>query len=1327
LDGVPTNTTVECDAVPAPATVTAYDNCDNDVPVTFSQTATAGCPYTITRTWTATDDCGNTTTATQTILVIDTEAPVLVGVPANSTIQCGEIPAPAAVTATDNCDTNVEITVNDVVVSEGCPYTVVRTWTATDNCNNQTSASQTFIVDDTVNPYVVNGVPSELTIECNTPEPYYLPTFGDNCDTDLTIVAISGIANVTPCSYDVQRAWTATDNCGNSVTVTQTIHVVDTTAPTFNNAPDNVTVECTNVPAVAMVTASDNCHTASISFTETMTAGCPYTITRTWVANDGCGNYATHVQLITVIDNVDPVLVGVPANTTAECSNIPAPAVVTATDNCTQNIVVEYYQTVLEGSGCSYIIERHWSATDNCGNTVSATQSINVIDTTAPVLSGQNGEITVECNVSPSIIAPTATDNCDTDVTIVPSMITIPGDCPNAWTEVYTWTAYDNCQNSAVRTIIVHYQDTTAPVLSGVPANTTAECNAVPNAPIVTADDNCDDDVTVNFSETATVGCPHTITRTWTVTDDCGNTTTATQTILVVDTTEPTVTNGIPTELTIECNTIVPQYTPGFADNCDSNLELSSTEEITNVNNCGYDIVRTWSATDNCGNTTTVSQTIHVVDTTNPTLVGVPANATVECDNIPNVPLVFGTDNCDDNVAVSFSQVSDMGCPYTITRTWTATDDCGNTYSASQILLVVDTTAPTLVQGVPAELTIECSDDQPVYQPIFADNCDDDLTYEAISGYNNVTPCSYDIEITWTATDNCGNSASVSQVIHVIDTTNPVLSGTNSEITVECNVSPSIVAPTATDNCDSDVNVVLDITTIAGNCANSWTEVYTWTAYDNCNNTAVRTFTIHYIDTTAPELSNTPDDLVIECGDAIPAPAAVMATDNCDEDVTVSLVETETALDCGYVITRTWTATDNCNNSTVYTQYIYVLDETSPELYGVPADITIECNTPIPAPAQTWATDNCDDNVSITTTDIIIPQDCYYEIKRDYVATDDCGNTTTIVQIITVVDTTDPIVVAPADVTVNCENIPAPAELEGTDNCDTDVLVTYTESTGEGCPYTIVRTWTATDNCGNQSSDTQIVTVIDEVAPIFNAFPAYIEIECDQVAAYTVTAYDNCDNDVEIIVYSELPVSGACYGNLLRQYLAIDNCGNETLSDVQIIDIVDNTAPVLAGVPADITIECGNDLPAVANVTATDNCTEDLVVQYVQTQTNQFCPYDIIRTWSVIDQCGNVTVDQQVIHVTVTVPGQITLLAYPNPADDMFTVRFSMPTDKAVKGGVYDVTGRMVVNIIDSNADGGRLYEWKIDATTFRAGAYMITMQVGDELLRQKLIVNGGK
>ena len=137
LHNVPADITVECDSVPAPATgVTASDNCDTGPVVSFAQVETNGsCAgrYTLTRTWTATDSCGNSRSQSQLVTVIDTTDPVLHGVPTDVTVDCDSVPAPATPTASDNCDSNPSISFSETRIDGSCPnsYTLLRTWTAT--------------------------------------------------------------------------------------------------------------------------------------------------------------------------------------------------------------------------------------------------------------------------------------------------------------------------------------------------------------------------------------------------------------------------------------------------------------------------------------------------------------------------------------------------------------------------------------------------------------------------------------------------------------------------------------------------------------------------------------------------------------------------------------------------------------------------------------------------------------------------------------------------------------------------------------------------------------------------------------------------------------------------------------------------------------------------------------------------------------------------------------------------------------------------------------------------------------------------------------------
>jgi len=100
LSGVPANATVECDAVPSPAARERHGRLRPRAARGLPRDVGArSCPQNrvLTRTWTATDACGNSTSSTQVISVRDTRAPSLLGVPADVTVECDAVPAPASV------------------------------------------------------------------------------------------------------------------------------------------------------------------------------------------------------------------------------------------------------------------------------------------------------------------------------------------------------------------------------------------------------------------------------------------------------------------------------------------------------------------------------------------------------------------------------------------------------------------------------------------------------------------------------------------------------------------------------------------------------------------------------------------------------------------------------------------------------------------------------------------------------------------------------------------------------------------------------------------------------------------------------------------------------------------------------------------------------------------------------------------------------------------------------------------------------------------------------------------------------------------------------
>jgi hypothetical protein len=224
---------------------------------------------------------------------------------------------------------------------------------------------------------------------------------------------------------------------------------------------------------------------------------------------------------------------------------------------------------------------------------------------------------------------------------------------------------------------------------------------------------------------------------------------------------------------------------------------------------------------------------------------------------------------------------------------------------------------------------------------------------------------------------------------------------------------------------------------------------------------------------------NVPTDVTVECDESSEPShtGEASATDNCDASPTITYAD-ESSGACPVLITRTWTATDACGNSASADQIIAVDDTTAPVL-SVPDDVTIECgeSTDPSNTGAATATDNCDALPTISYADTPSGE-CPLLITRTWTAVDHCGNSTSLDQLITVQDTTAPVIACPEDTTVPCGSTADPTETgmaTATDNCDPSPSVTYSDSSSGECPTLITRTWTATDTCGNSSMCVQLI------------------------------------------------------------------------------------------------------------------------------------------------------------------------------------------------------------------------------------------------------------
>ena len=184
----------------------------------------------------------------------------------------------------------------------------------------------------------------------------------------------------------------------------------------------------------------------------------------------------------------------------------------------------------------------------------------------------------------------------------------------------------------------------------------------------------------------------------------------------------------IPADTLAECGSVLPSATA--SGGCSEPVITFEDDEVPGNCEGNYTVFRTWTATDNCGNSSSRTQTILFQDTTAPELTA-PADYTAECSDELVLDDATATDLCSsfDIEETSVTTPGDAAGNYVIVRTFTATDDCGNTSSATQTITVQDTTAPEFT-FVPADYTVECSDEMPMDDATASDNCGEEAIEE---------------------------------------------------------------------------------------------------------------------------------------------------------------------------------------------------------------------------------------------------------------------------------------------------------------------------------------------------------------------------------------------------------------------------------------------------------------------------------------------------------------------------------------------------------------------------------------------------------------------
>jgi hypothetical protein len=990
------------------------------------------------------------------------------------------------------------------------------------------------------NPVLVGSGPCGVTLS------YTAPIGEDNCPNPLTILT-SGLGH-GPNYYEYggiyTEAYKVIDASGNTDSCSFTVTVLDPVAPTIT-CPSNTTVDndaglCGAYVTYAFPYYGDNCPNYSLNLLEGPNSGEFFPVDTTTVSfevSDDAGNTVTCSFTVTVRDVEKPVIVTCPAdrqvlttsNGSGDCTGaVPnlIPEVV-ATDNCEIDTII---QSPAAGTAFG---EKHndklivtITVIDIYGNFQTCEVKLTLWDNEDPTINcadipTQLDNTPLYCHyfVSGFELNPTYGDNCG-PVVLTNSLTgnnTLGGTPLPVGSTTVVWTVTDAAGNNASCSVTYVVSDVEPPIAMCQGPQIDVVLDGDGLAQLTVADvnndswDNCGPLVRKEIARDSVFGqfvyfsCDDIFVNNGfllvvlEVEDLHGNTDTCHTFVSVLDLESPVITcpNGVetvtdPGVCTAIVNGIGLQY---VHDNCPvtityeitgATIASGSDDASGTVFNKGVSVV-TYTVVDESGNSAVCSFDVEVYDEENPI---------IDCSNIANLVRSNNPDQCSYTVVgtefdpASFSDncpgatitnnynnsPSLAGAEFPVGTTvviWTVTDASGNTVTCSSKVKIEDTQLPTITCPTPDATVFvndpgQCSKTilDGILNPAFSDNCPGaKIKHNYVTAPNpwTLAGATFPVgstDVLWTVTDNAGNTATCSITVVVSDNEPPVFVNCPTEMVMvgndvdKCSAKVNWDIPVAEDNCE-----ILSIVQTGGPASGSIIPVsptpflITFTATDIHGNTATCTFEVLVVDTQNPEFDadiTMPADITVEC-DAIPT-------------------------NCVFKGNGPNLICEPLNNNDVH-------DNCTPS-----QDLVIEF---------TETDTQCDDP----------SQCCFYNytITRTWKVTDQAGNMLIHTQIITVEDTTPPVAMC-KDITVTLDkfgNISitgADINNGSTDNCADPQYLTYTAIPDEfGCndlgPNEV--TLVVTDPCGNSSTCTATVTVVEGIGKCTPEYDLARSVKCE--------------------------------------------------------------------------------------------------------------------------------------------------------------------------------------------------------------------------------------
>ena len=453
-------------------------------------------------------------------------------------------------------------------------------------------------------------------------------------------------------------------------------------------------------------------------------------------------------------------------------------------------------------------------------------------------------------------------------------------------------------------------------------------------------------------------------------------------------------------------------------------------------------------------------------------------------------------DNLGNNGFVDHGDSTDIiilreMCEWSVDVSFFVRDECDNINSTSaSFTLDSDTIAPVVMITLP-DTTILCDQSIENLAPIFVDDCDGtmDITLlESSSQHIDTLNCGYydyTIERIWIATDACGNATRDTQIVSVVDTIIPsaIL---QDDLVIPCGTDLNDISNfiSVSDNCSpTEINFMDDII-LDNQCQQQI--IRTWTIEDVCNNTFITTQTIQVQDFETPIFTVNPSDLTIGCDatNIIDTYRAWLSNNaNAQVEDACTSISTYVRLPGNYIDTTEIIEAeppslpmplcdgfdnkiinqevevfvfDNCGNIASATASFILIDSVAANIINCPQDTvftldTDECRIDY-ALSYPVVEDNCglmqdtiwtasvDDNFVFDNSSNSIVELEVGDHIIEYLTEDCGGNISSCRQVITVIDTTSPILICPPSIdlflTEECsENFIVPEIEDYFDNC----------------------------------------------------------------------------------------------------------------------------------------------------------------------------------------------------------------------------------------------------------------------------------------------------